>query len=110
MATQDFDGAAEDLQSLIELDPDLTEAHVLYGHCQWLLKNNQPALDSYMKAIRLSNMARKELKDKLLYQRLGGIFISLKKWNDAKAIFEICAEKYQTAYAYMNLGIACLNL
>jgi tetratricopeptide (TPR) repeat protein len=34
----------------------------------------------------------------------------MKKWNDAKVIFEICAEKYQTAYAYMNLGIACLNL
>ena len=110
VASQDYDGASQDLDQLIQQDPDLTEAYVLYGHCQWLLRNFEPAHEAYVKAIRLSNMARTELKDKLLYQRLGGIFISMKKWNDAKVLFEICAEKYQTAYSYMNLGISCLNL
>jgi Flp pilus assembly protein TadD len=31
-------------------------------------------------------------------------------WADAKVIFEICAEKFETAFSYLNLGVACLNL
>ena len=31
-------------------------------------------------------------------------------WADAKVIFEICAEKYETAFSYLNLGVANLNL
>lgn len=111
MHLQEYQKAAEDLNHLFtSVDPHLSEAHVLYGHCQWLLGNPSAAKDAYIRAIRVANIQKQELKDTLLHQRLGSIFIQEGLWNDAKVIFEMCADKYETAFSFMNLGIACLHL
>jgi tetratricopeptide (TPR) repeat protein len=75
-----------------------------------MLGENDEALNSYYKAVRVSNLKKKDLNDALLSQRMGGILIQKKKWEDAKVVFEMCANKYETAYSYLNLGIACCYL
>ena len=92
------------------MDQTLTEAYILYGHCKFLLQGYDEAQHSYLKAIRISNLQKVQLKDALLHQRLGQILIKRKKWPDAKVVFEMCAVNYETAFSFMNLGIACLYL
>mgnify|MGYP000447899474 CR=1 FL=1 len=92
------------------MDQTLTEAYILYGHCKFLLQGYDEAQHSYLKAIRISNLQKVQLKDALLHQRLGQILIKRKKWPDAKVFFEMCAVNYETAFSFMNLGIACLYL
>lgn len=82
--------AAEDLHHLFNnVDPDLTEAMILYGHCKFILGEYDLALPAYYKAMRVSNLNQVELKDSLVHQRIGAILIQKKMWNDAKVIFEI---------------------
>lgn len=51
-----------------------------------------------------------QLKYSLLHQRLGQILVANKQWPDAKVMFEMCANNYETAFSFMNLGVACLYL
>jgi len=88
----------------------MTEAYIQFGHCKFMLGEHDEALNSYYKAIRVSNLKKNDLNDSLLSQRMGGILIQKKKWEDAKVVFEMCANKYETAYSYLNLGIACCYL
>ena len=103
--------AADDLYNLFtNIDGTLTDAYIMYGHCKFILKDNDEALNAYYKAIRVSNLQGQPLKDNLLHQRIGAILINKKKWHDAKVMFEMCASNYQTAFSFMNLGISCLYL
>lgn len=111
MLLLEIHAAADDLAKIWnELSPDMIEAHVLYGHCKYMLDEFEASKDAYMRAIRIANMQKSELKDPLLHQRLGQILIESGMFSDAKVIFEMCADKYETAFSFMNLGIACLHL
>ena len=111
MLNHNFEEAATFLEDIFNnIDPDMTDAYIQYGHCKFMLEKYDEALESYYKAIRVSNLKREEMSDSLLLQRLGGILIQKKKWEDAKVIFEMCANKYENAYSYLNLGIACCYL
>lgn len=60
--------AAEDLHHLFtNIDPDLTEAMILYGHCKFILGEYDLALPVYYKAMRVSNLNNVELKDSLVH-------------------------------------------
>ena len=63
-----------------------------------------------MKAIRVSNLTKKEISDPLVYQRAGDIYIRQQKWEDARVMFIMCAEDYRTAFSYFNLGVASYHL
>lgn len=64
MSLNKFEEAAADLQNIFtNIDPNLTEAYILYGHCKFLLKNYDAAQEAYIKAIRMSNLQKKEIKD-----------------------------------------------
>lgn len=68
--------AAVDLHHLFtNVDPDLTEAMVLYGHCKFMCGNYAEALQAYYKAMRVSNLNQVQLKDSLVHQRIGAILI-----------------------------------
>lgn len=106
-----YQEAAEDLQNLFtNVDPSLTAAYILYGHCKFLLGEHDEALDKYYKAIRISNIQKNKLQDNLLHQRIGAILVKQKKWQDSKVMFEMCASNYPTAFSFMNLGVSCLYL
>lgn len=106
-----YQEAADALHNLFtNVDQTLTEAYILYGHCKFLLGEYSEAQYSYLKAIRISNLQKVQLKDALLHQRLGQILINREQWPDAKVVFEMCAVNYETAFSFMNLGIACLYL
>jgi len=51
-----YSEAADDLQSLFTVDSNMTEAYVLHGHCKFLVGEYEKALESYYKAIRISNL------------------------------------------------------
>ena len=34
----------------------------------------------------------------------------MRKWEDAKVMFLMCAEDYRTAFSHFYLGVACYNL
>ena len=52
-----YEEAAEDLHHLFtNVDPNLTEAYILYGHCKFLLGDHEEARTAYYKAIRISNL------------------------------------------------------
>lgn len=113
MLQQKYSEAAVDLESLFtDVDPTLTEAYILFGHCKFLLGQDEyeNAKNAYYKAIRVANLLGSELKDGLLHQRIGSILIQQKKWDDSKVMFEMCASNYDTAFSFMNLGVSCLYL
>ena len=76
MLNHNFEEAATFLEDIFNnIDPDMTDAYIQYGHCKFMLGKHDEALESYYKAIRVSNLKREELNDSLLLQRLGGILI-----------------------------------
>lgn len=92
------------------VDPELTDALVLYGHCKFINNQYDESIKAYYRAIRIQNLKGEGLNDSLVHQRIGAILIKQKKWMDAKVVFEMCCKKYETAFSFMNLGIACLYL
>jgi tetratricopeptide (TPR) repeat protein len=88
MLLHNFGEAATFLEDIFNnIDPEMTEAYVQYGHCKFILGEFDEALIAYYKAIRVSNLKKEELNDSLLSQRMGGILIKSKKWQDAKVVF-----------------------
>ena len=60
------------------VNPNLLEAHVLYGHCKFLNHKLPQAVAAYYKAIRIANLSGVELKDPLVHQRIGAALIDQK--------------------------------
>jgi tetratricopeptide (TPR) repeat protein len=56
------------------------------------VKNYEQALHYYLKAIRIANLTGQELKDSLVYQRAGAIYIAEEKWEDARVMFLMCSD------------------
>ena len=57
MLLLEYSQAADDLQTIIgDIDPQMIDAHVMFGHCQYMLDNLDAAKDSYINAIRLANL------------------------------------------------------
>lgn len=111
MCAQKISDAEQQLYDIFtNVDPDLMEAHILYGHCKFLRNHDTEALHAYFTSIRIANINGQELKDPLVHQRIGSILIKQCKWKDAKVMFELCSHNYETAFSYMNLGVACLYL
>lgn len=96
--------------NLIEMDPKWLPAYIEAGHAYLNLKQPLDALNYYLKAIRIANLTGQEVKDSLLFQRAGSIYISEEKWEDARVMFLMCAEQHKTAFSYFNLGVASYNL
>lgn len=94
----------------MEMDAKWLTAYIECGHANINLKNNQDALNFYLKAIRIANLTGQEIEDALLYQRAGSIYIAEGKWEDARVMFLMCAEQFKTSYSYFNLGVASYNL
>ena len=92
------------------MDAKWVESYINCGHEFLNLKSNQEALNQYLKAIRIANLSGQELSDPLLFQKAGQIYISQGKWEDARVMFMMCAEQYQTSFSYFNLGVASYNL
>lgn len=65
---------------------------------------------AYLRAIRISNLTQVEITDPLVFQRAGHIQIELEKYEDARVMLLMCAEKYKNAFSYFQLGVACYNL
>lgn len=111
MLQLNYQEAAADLHRIFtEIDQTETDAYIQYGHCKFLLGEYEEAKIAFYQAIRIFNLKGEKLQDSLVHQRIGAILISQKKWEDAKVMFEMCADNYETAFSYMNLGIACLYL
>jgi len=111
MQLQKVNEAAQHLHHLFtEVDTELTDAMILYGHCKFISNKREEALEAYYKAIRVLNLQGKQVSDPLVHQRIGAILIKQRKWQDAKVIVDMCANNYETAFSYMNLGVACLYL
>jgi hypothetical protein len=52
-----FQEASEDLYHLFtNVDPSMTDAYILFGHCKFILDEHEEALNSYYRAIRVSNL------------------------------------------------------
>ena len=67
MLNHNFSEAADLLEDIfINIDPEMTEAYIQYGHCKFMLDEHDEALNSYYKAIRVSNLKKKDLNDSLL--------------------------------------------
>ena len=67
MLNHNFSEASELLEDIfINIDPEMTEAYIQYGHCKFMLDEHDEALNSYYKAIRVSNLKKKDLNDSLL--------------------------------------------
>jgi len=92
------------------MDAKWLQAYIECGHANINLKCNQDALNFYLKAIRIANLTGQDIEDALLYQRAGSIYIAEGKWEDARVMFLMCAEKFKTSYSYFNLGVASYNL
>lgn len=67
-------------------------------------------MESYTKAIRVSNLTREEINDELVYHRAGTIYIQQGLWEDAKVMFLMCSDQFKTSYAFFNLGVAACRL
>jgi len=67
-------------------------AYIELAHSLVALKNDEEALKYYLKAIRIANLTNQEIKDNLLFQRAGSIYIGMEKWEDARVMFLMCAE------------------
>ena len=96
--------------NLMELDAKWLPAYIEAGHAYLNLRLPSVALSYYLRAIRIANLTGQEIKDPLLYQRAGSIYITEEKWEDARVMFLLCAEQHKTAYSYFNLGVASYNL
>ena len=98
------------LNQMLEIKNTWLEGYIEIGHAQYKQGDYEKALEAYLKAIRIANLSGQEVKDQLVFQRAGHIYIKLEKWEDAKVMFLMCAEDYKTAFSHFNLGVACYNL
>ena len=98
------------LEQMVELKNTWLEGYIEIGHALYKQNEHDRALSSYLKAIRIANLSGQEIKDQLVFQRAGHLYILLGKWQDAKVMFLMCAEDYKTAFSHFNLGVACYNL
>jgi tetratricopeptide (TPR) repeat protein len=108
--TDNLEFAVAEFQRIVELDNTFIDGFVQLGHCHFKLGNNTEAIKAYLRAIRVANLTQTEIKDQLVYQRAGHIYIKEEKWEDARVMFLMCAESYRTAFSYFNLGVASYNL
>lgn len=74
------------------------------------LNATDDALKAFIRAIRVSNLTLTEITDQLVFQRAGHLYILKEKWEDARVMLLMCAEKYKNAFSYFNLGVASYNL
>lgn len=110
LMTRQYQDAINTYQTLMEMDATWLPGYIEAGHANIQLKQNQDALNFYLKAIRIANLTSQEIEDPLLYQRAGSIYIQEQKWEDARVMFLMCSEQFKTSYAYFNLGVAAYNL
>ena len=75
MLLQKIDEAEGYLRSLFATNPDSVEALIMYGHCKFISNKHEAALESYYRAMRVSNLASKPLSDNLVHQRIGAILV-----------------------------------
>lgn len=59
--------AIQSYQQLIELDAKWLTSYIESGHAHIALKQNQEALNFYLKAIRIANLTGQDIEDGLLY-------------------------------------------
>jgi len=85
-------------------------AYIELGHSYIAIKNDEEALKYYLKAIRIANLTNQDIKDNLVFQRAGSIYIEMEKWEDARVMFLMCAEQFKTSFSFFNLGVANYNL
>jgi len=77
---------------LISKDETYLVAYIELAHSYFSIKNNEEALKYYLKTIRIANLTSQEIKDNLVFQRAGTIYIEMEKWEDARVMFLLCAE------------------
>ena len=107
------DTAIDDLEAMVKMVPTWLQGYIEIGHAHYKMnqqKNNEAALNSYMKAIRIGNLSNQEIKDQLVYQRAGDLYIKEQRWEDARVMFLMCSEEYKTSFAVFNLGVASYHL
>jgi len=95
---------------LIALNETWLVAYIELAHSYAAIKNDEEALKYYLKAIRIANLTGQEIKDNLVFQRAGSIYIGLEKWEDARVMFLMCAEQFKTSFSFFNLGVANYHL
>jgi len=59
----------------VELDDTFIDGYIQLGHCQFKLNIQDDAMNSYLRAIRVSNLTQKAITDDLVFQRLGRLYI-----------------------------------
>jgi tetratricopeptide (TPR) repeat protein len=99
------------LDKLIEREPKHLEAWTLRGHAYFLNGNLFESEESYIRALRL----KPGLKDQVLQERLGLVYLKRKSWKDASVVFLKCCKQGQNDFlpsttAWISLGISQLRL
>ena len=62
--------AIDDLEAMVKMVPVWVQGYIEIGHAHYKMnqqKNNEAALKSYMKAIRIGNLSGQEITDQLVY-------------------------------------------
>jgi len=68
MLLQKVNEAAKLLHDLFtNIDPELTDAITLYGHCKFINNELDAALEAYYRVIRILNLQGKKLSDSLVH-------------------------------------------
>jgi tetratricopeptide (TPR) repeat protein len=65
--TRQYPEAIQTYQTLMEMDATWLPGYIEAGHANIQLKQNQDALNFYLKAIRIANLTGQEIEDALLY-------------------------------------------
>jgi len=97
------------LDSLIAKEAKHLEAWTLRGHAYFLNGNLFESEESYIRALRL----KPGLKDQVLQERLGLVYLKRKSWRDASVVFLKCCktgEFLPSTTAWISLGIAQMRL
>lgn len=62
---------------MLELKNTWLEGYIEIGHAHYKQGEQERALASYLKAIRIANLTQQEIKDQLVFQRAGHLYIQL---------------------------------
>lgn len=98
---------------MVKMRATWLQGYIEIGHAHYKMncqRNNEAALKSYLKAIRISNLDNQTITDQLVFQRAGELYIKEQKWEDARVMFLMCSEEYKTSFSVFNLGVASYHL
>ena len=103
--SKQYEKSSNLLNEVLKVDPRRHSAWALKADALFYLKRFGEASECYLKAMRYSKSATRNILVKL-----GNIYLQNQAWAGAKLLFTRCCYEAPCSISWEGLGIACLNM